>query len=456
MLRPRGQILVGVRWLLGFGFGGLLVLLVSSGTYTIRNLIRADAYDDHTIATFIGRSEALNEFRTAFGRSTSHVRNYLIDPNPKALPEHRAQAEKAWRDAQVPLATYRRLCDAEERPVLEHLQFDAAQFWQKAEQLLALAPGSRLDGYDLFEQRLVPSRETVQRDFEDLRRLDELSLRHSILGSSHLIEQVRSRLTAAMLIAFAVGLPLAAVTYLLLMRLERVARQQYEESLEDQRELESLSARLVEIQEEERRRIARELHDAVGQTLSALLVDVGRLLSDLSPEQQELRTTLESVKGLGEATLASTRNIMLLLRPSMLDDLGLMPTLRWQARETSRRTGISVELTAGDQEMELPDSYRTTIYRVVQEALHNASRHSGAKRVTVLVREEAERILVIVQDDGKGFDPRTTKGMGLLGMQERVAHLNGKFSVHSEPGQGTIVQVELPAPVRAQQPVSSV
>ena len=129
----------------------------------------------------------------------------------------------------------------------------------------------------------------------------------------------------------------------------------------------------------------------------------------------------------------------------MLDDLGLIPALRWQARETSRRTGMQVEVVAEDYDLVLPDDYRTTIYRLVQEALHNAARHSGARTVSVMVRSEPDRLLVSVRDDGKGFVPKLTRGMGLLGIHERAARVHGRYQIESEPGHGVTLTIELPA-----------
>ena len=134
----------------------------------------------------------------------------------------------------------------------------------------------------------------------------------------------------------------------------------------------------------------------------------------------------------------------LLLRPSMLDDFGLVPALEWQAREVSKRTGLRVHVTAEEASGELPDQLRTCIYRVVQEALHNCARHSQARSVRVIVRQEAHRILLSVEDDGHGFDARRVRGLGLVGMEERVTHLGGAFEVRSKPGAGTRVAAELP------------
>jgi signal transduction histidine kinase len=140
----------------------------------------------------------------------------------------------------------------------------------------------------------------------------------------------------------------------------------------------------------------------------------------------------------------------LLLRPSMLDDLGLIPALKWQARETSKNTPLHVTVdVAMAAELDsdgLPDEYKTCIYRVVQEALHNCARHSRASTVRIRVERERDRLLLDIQDDGQGFDVRQTKGLGLLGIQERVTHLGGKCEVRSQPGHGTSLSVELPVP----------
>ncbi len=134
----------------------------------------------------------------------------------------------------------------------------------------------------------------------------------------------------------------------------------------------------------------------------------------------------------------------LLLRPSMLDDFGLVPALEWQAREVSKRTGLRVHVAAEESSDELPDQLRTCIYRVVQEALHNCARHAGARNVRVIVRQEPRRMVLSVEDDGHGFDPGRVRGLGLVGMEERVTHLGGVFEVQSRPGSGTRIAAELP------------
>jgi signal transduction histidine kinase len=134
----------------------------------------------------------------------------------------------------------------------------------------------------------------------------------------------------------------------------------------------------------------------------------------------------------------------LLLRPSMLDDLGLVAALRWQAREVTRRSGLKVKMVADEIVEDLPDSHRTCVYRVVQEALNNCAKHSQATQVRVVVHRNQDGLSVTVQDDGIGFDPAREKGMGLLGMEERVERLGGQFSIESKSGKGTVLSIHFP------------
>src|SRR5262249_16750133 len=174
-------------------------------------------------------------------------------------------------------------------------------------------------------------------------------------------------------------------------------------------EMKELSARIVSAQEEERRTISRELHDEVGQSLSALLMEAGNAAATVPDDSAEVRRHVESIKKLAEASVQVIRNMTLLLRPSMLDDFGLVPALEWQAREVSKRTGLRVHVAAEESAPELPDELRTCVYRVVQEALHNCARHAQARSVKVVVRQERSKIVLSVEDDGRGFDAQRVR-----------------------------------------------
>jgi signal transduction histidine kinase len=154
---------------------------------------------------------------------------------------------------------------------------------------------------------------------------------------------------------------------------------------------------------------------------------------------------------MAEKTLNTVRDLALLLRPSMLDDFGLVPALNWHAREMAKRTGLNVRVAADEVADDLPDEHKTCIYRVVQEALHNAARHASARNLQVVVRSEGSRVVFSVRDDGSGFDKRFVRGLGMLGMEERVRRLGGEFRIDSEPGRGTTVSAELPLPEEQQE-----
>jgi signal transduction histidine kinase len=257
-------------------------------------------------------------------------------------------------------------------------------------------------------------------------------------------DALRQRLMWMLGLTLGAGLLLAAFTIRRTLRLEIELQRRYEEGVRAQHELKELSARLLSAQEEERRTISRELHDEVGQSLSALLMEAGNAAATVPAGSLEVRRHVDSIKKLAEASVNVIRNMTLLLRPSMLDDLGLVPALEWQAREVSKRTGLRVHLAAEESADQLSDELKTCIYRVVQEALHNCVRHSQARTVKVVVRQEPSKIVLSVEDDGHGFDARRVRGLGLVGMEERVHHLGGAFEVESRPGAGTRVAVELP------------
>jgi signal transduction histidine kinase len=153
---------------------------------------------------------------------------------------------------------------------------------------------------------------------------------------------------------------------------------------------------------------------------------------------------VEGIRDLAQDSVRVVRNMALLLRPSMLDDLGLIPALEWQAREVSRSTGIRVNVAAEGVPDDLPEQHKTCIYRIVQEALHNCARHSNASMVRITVKNGLEAIHVMVQDDGRGFKPEMERGLGLLGMQERVTNLGGTFQIDSHLGRGTLLAIALP------------
>jgi len=146
-----------------------------------------------------------------------------------------------------------------------------------------------------------------------------------------------------------------------------------------------------------------------------------------------------------EQTLRLVRNIAMLARPSMLDDLGLSPAISWQTKEFRRATGVEVETKIDPEADALPENYRTCIYRIVQEALTNCARHASATRIQLSLKYSGNALCLSIRDNGVGFDrARNSRGLGLVGMEERVRELGGRIMVKAAPGAGTQIEVELP------------
>jgi len=212
-------------------------------------------------------------------------------------------------------------------------------------------------------------------------------------------------------------------------------------------QLRALAARLQQVREDERTSIAREIHDDLGQTLTAMNMDLVWLLQRLPGSETPLRGKVNSLCKLVDVAIGSVRRIASSLRPGMLDDLGLCAAIEWQTREFQTRTGIECELDLPVKDVVLDDQHTTAVFRIFQETLTNIARHSSATRAVVRLKKLPKELVLEVLDNGKGFGNGTAtqkKSLGLLGMKERALILGGVFNICSQPGQGTTVTVRIP------------
>jgi len=220
--------------------------------------------------------------------------------------------------------------------------------------------------------------------------------------------------------------------------------------------LQSLSSRMLEVQESERRHIARELHDEIGQALTAVKLHLQSAMRRCGPEA---RQPLEECVLITDQALDQVRNLSLNLRPSQLDDLGLVAALRWQIGRQAAASGLHTEFEADELNERLDATLETACFRFVQEAMTNVVRHAQARNAWIEARRNDDRLRVSVRDDGRGFDVAAATreaiargSLGLLGMQERVGLAGGRLNVSSRPGEGTTIVAEFPlrfAPPRA-------
>jgi len=433
------------RGLLLAGFGGLLLLMVIVSVDAILVLREVRSGEAQERNLYLRRAAALDRVRTGIYQSAIVMRAYLLADERKAAATDLEQWRSIRSDAEAALAECTAVLDPELSPQLQSLRAEVQVYWKLLDFLTTVPDKDRRILGGEYLNREVVQRRGATLDLVD--RIDQLNALEMSAGDAklnHTFNQLRFRLVVMLTLTLAAGVLLAAFTVRRTLSLERELERRYREGVETRQELQHLSARLVMAQEEERRAISRELHDEVGQSLSALLMEAGNAAARVPPDSAEIRRHVDSIKRLAEASVNVIRNMTLLLRPSMLDDFGLVPALEWQAREVSKRTGLRVQVAADDGAGDLPDAHKTCIYRVVQEALHNCARHSQARSVKVVVEQEPEKIVLSVEDDGRGFDADRVRGLGLVGMAERVTHLGGVFAVRSQPGSGTRVAVELP------------
>ncbi len=204
--------------------------------------------------------------------------------------------------------------------------------------------------------------------------------------------------------------------------------------------------RIVSAQEAERRRLARELHDETGQALTSILLGLRPV--EEARNEEELRAAVSEVRELVRSTLRDVRQLAVELRPAALDDFGLVPALERLTQSFAEQTGIALEFEASLPPGRMPTDIETALYRIVQESLTNIVKHARAGSVSVVLTRKDDSVSVVVEDDGVGFEPGRTGdgGLGLLGMEERVALLGGRVAIESRPGAGTTFVAEVPVP----------
>jgi signal transduction histidine kinase len=236
------------------------------------------------------------------------------------------------------------------------------------------------------------------------------------------------------------------------VRLALVSRNAQRRLSRSREQLRSLAARLESIREEERSRIAREVHDVLGQSLTGIKMDAAWILSRLPDTQSKLAERAKSMSALIDSTIQTVRRIAADLRPGILDNLGLVAAVEWQASEFQTRTGIHCRVSSNLRDASLASESATAVFRIFQETLTNVARHAQATIVSVDLGEEKGCIVLQVVDNGRGIDLAEltqSKSVGLLGMRERAAILGGDLVISGAPGQGTTVILSVPLKLAA-------
>ena len=429
----------GLRLALMAGFGGIALIFLFATIDAVR-LLGAMSEENRILRSqSMAKANHLASIRSSIMLTHADLVEYALDSGQRQK-DYQARVQESWSRVRSDLAGYQ-ASTVDEDALMKRLADTLEQDWQNVGRMMSAPSGER--------RTALPFRTSV---VELVTQLQDIDAKQEAATESRIqnqFEHLGAKLRQVLTLGLAAALVLAVGCLIYIFRIERQNRRRYEEILKGRKALEQLSARLVDAQETERRTISRELHDQVGQMLNALLVDAANLAKRIQPDDTVSLRYLNNVRTFADSSVNSIRDIALLLRPSMLDDLGLVPALEFQAREVARRTGIKVEVAAENVPDSLADAVRTCVYRVVQEALHNVSRHSGATAATVTVRNDGDALLLTVTDNGHGFDPGRTRGLGMLGMEERIRQLGGKFEVQSEPGKGTELRATLPVETAA-------
>jgi signal transduction histidine kinase len=433
-----------LRLVLAGGFGGMLVIFLITGVDAIRLLRHMREGNEILREAALNRSHRLASVRSCVLLTQTYIGDVVMDSDQRHADEYRAQLEDTWSRMLADLAGYQ-TSTPQETALIAGLRDSLDQHRREVNHAMQWPAAERRRREAVFySDEVVPLRTSVVKITTRVADVDAKQLGSAEEQIGREFEDMGRQLAGRLEIAMGIALLLAVGCIVYILKIEKQNRQRYQQIAEGRTALEQLSARLVSAQEEERRSISRELHDEIGQTLSAVMVDTANLANRIPVEDTISRGYLEHIRSLADLSVNSMRNIALLLRPSMLDDLGLIPALEWQAREVSRRSGIKIKVTDQHVPESLPDDVRTCIYRVVQEALNNVSKHSGAQNAVVNVRKMGGTLKLTVEDDGAGFISERTRGLGMLGMEERVKQLRGKLEVESAPGKGTKVRVILP------------
>jgi signal transduction histidine kinase len=431
-------------WLaLTAGFGGLLLLMAAAQLGALFMIDNLRDSGTQVQQRFLERSRTLEQIRSSIYLSGTVARDSLLAPAGSASSQL-AEVNHLHQQTDEALDKYQKSIEKEEAAAFANLRSEIEAYWRVLDRTFAWSDSERMEyRYQFFYSELIPRRTTMLQIADRVGQLNEQALLRGDQQFSGRFEQLRLGLIGMTVLTLIGGLTLAVNTSVLILRLQNEVHTRLNENIEAKTSLRELSAKLVRAQEEERRALSRELHDEAGQSFSAILLEAENLLDE--PHRDSVRPHLESIRGMAERGLAAARNLALLLRPSMLDDFGLVPALNWQARELAKRTGLRVQVSAAELSAHLPEEHKTCIYRVVQEALNNVAKHAQAStaQVTLMLRDEGV-IDLTVQDDGSGFDAARVRGLGLLGMEERVHHLGGAFTIDSQPGLGTRLKVNLP------------
>jgi signal transduction histidine kinase len=449
---------LGRRSVLRVGYAAVIAVLILSALEAYRIQVNVSQQHIDIFYRYVDEEEGLTLLRRNLWLAGNYVRDFFISNTPEQSAVLASQLKSLEAEDDATLAHLQKSFPHNES--LPKLRMSLAEFWALVDPVPTAMLGATREAQFEFVQRvIVPRRGELYNALLGLSNAGERRVQDSsqqIIAARHGAAQ---RLLLMLALSVLLGILVAVVSIRHSDNLADRAEKHYAEVEQAKGELQRLSARLLEVEEEGRRQLARELHDEIGQSLALLQIEISRAQAAASSGQPaSLPERLERARALAEETVQTIRDISLLLRPTLLDDLGLAPALQFQVEQFLRRSGIACDYVEENVSDHLPDAVKTCVYRVVQEALHNCEKHSGATRVRVAVLQDPGFLRIEINDDGRGFlvnekgMPSVSTGLGLLGMRERATIVGGSLEIDSAPGRGTHLSLRIPVP---DSPVSS-
>lgn len=439
-----------IRAALLVGFSLTLGLWVFAG-YEVTLRIR-DAQRNALAASarYLQAQDLLAVVRSQVLVASVLVRDALLDPDTALVEAHRKEIEQAYDSIDDQLSRYVPfLGSVAERERVDRLRNEIQQLRFASEDVLATDRTRWSVDARVLLQRFMPRREAAIRVSEEVQSLNRSAFIEQQRAITNSQASLQRQVLTVLGVALAISLAIGSLAFRHAARLELRLTEQHAREERIAGDLQRLSARLIHIQEDEQRRIARELHDAVGQALSSVKLELAvaqRKLDRIPPGGNLLRDALASA----DLALRSVRDLSHLLHPSALDDLGLVAALDSHLAEFRKHHDVTVMFVHdGMDNRQSPETERA-VYRIVQEAFSNIDRHAQARVARLTLGAKAGMIRVVIEDDGVGFDvahaeqPGRRRGLGLLGMRERASQLGGTVKVNSCPAGGTRIEVELP------------
>jgi len=402
-------------------------------------------------ARYMEAQDLLSTVRTQVLLGSVMVRDALLDPDPSTVDGYRQRFAETFHTADEALLQYVPVLDSPgEREGIAGLRREIDDF--RRAMLVVLGSDRRQWSRQsrlLLQERVVPRREVVIGVSEQVQALNRSAFVAQREATDAVYREAQRQAWVQLGLALVASLAIGAWAAVYAGRLEARLRRQRARDLQITSDLHRLSAKIVSAQEDERRMIARELHDEVGQALAAIKVELA-FAQRGDATSSTVAARLDDVRAITERTLHTIRDLSHLLHPSLLDDLGLIAAIESLLAGFGRRHGLQVRVLHEHMDERLAPELETAVYRIVQEALNNVAKHARATTCRVYLQGLSDTVLVTIEDNGSGFathaaDDTATHGLGLIGIRERATQLGGTLHVDTARGHGTRLSVELPA-----------